>query len=101
MRSLRRIGLAAHDFAQLANARVRREALANAADAARNAALYAEQRYSAGITDFQTVLDTQRTLLSAQDNLKSTEAEQASALVRLYKALGGGWQSPAAGQGSA
>jgi multidrug efflux system outer membrane protein len=78
-------------LAQLANTRVRREALANAADAARNAALYAEQRYSAGITDFQTVLDTQRTLLSAQDNLKSTEAEQASALIRLYKALGGGW----------
>jgi NodT family efflux transporter outer membrane factor (OMF) lipoprotein len=78
-------------LAQLANARVRREALANAADAARNAAIYAEHRYSAGITDFQTVLDTQRTLLSAQDNLKSTEAEQASALIRLYKALGGGW----------
>lgn len=78
-------------LAQLANTRVRREALANAADAARNAAIFAEQRYSAGITDFQTVLDTQRTLLSAQDSLKSTEAEQASALIRLYKALGGGW----------
>ena len=78
-------------LAQLANARLRLEALANAADAARNAAIYAEHRYSAGITDFQTVLDTQRTLLSAQDNLKSTEAEQASALIRLYKALGGGW----------
>lgn len=83
-------------LAQLANARARREALANAADAARNAALYAEHRYSAGITDFQTVLDTQRTLLSAQDSLKSTEAEQASALIRLYKALGGGWGPAAA-----
>ena len=78
---------------QLANTGRRREALAQAADAARNAALYAEQRYSAGITDFQTVLDTQRTLLSAQDNLESTRAEQASALVRLYKALGGGWSA--------
>jgi outer membrane protein, multidrug efflux system len=78
-------------LAQLANAQARGEALASAADAARNAAIYAEHRYSAGITDFQTVLDTQRTLLSAQDSLKSTEAEQASALIRLYKALGGGW----------
>lgn len=78
-------------LSQLANARARRAALADAADAARNAALYAEHRYSAGITDFQTVLDTQRTLLSAEDNLKSTEAEQAAALIRLYKALGGGW----------
>lgn len=83
-------------LAQLANARARREALANAADAARNAAIFAEQRYSAGITDFQTVLDTQRTLLSAQDNLKSTEAEQAAALIRLYKALGGGWDTAGA-----
>jgi NodT family efflux transporter outer membrane factor (OMF) lipoprotein len=83
-------------LAQLANTRARREALANAADAARNAAIYAEHRYSAGITDFQTVLDTQRTLLSAEDNLKSTEAEQASALIRLYKALGGGWDAAAA-----
>lgn len=82
-------------LAQLANAALRREALANAADAARNAALFAEQRYSAGITDFQTVLDTQRTLLSAQDTLKSTEADQATALIRLYKALGGGWEAMA------
>lgn len=81
---------------QLANASARREALANAADAARNAALYAGHRYSAGITDFQTVLDTQRTLLLAEDNLKSTEADQASALIRLYKALGGGWDAASA-----
>jgi len=48
------------------------------------------QPFKASI-NFQTVLDTQRTLLSAEDNLKSTEAEQAAALIRLYKALGGGW----------
>ena len=76
---------------QLASARLRRAALLQAAEAARNAAVFAEQRYAAGITDFQTVLDTQRTLLSAQDTLQATEAEQAAALIRLYKALGGGW----------
>jgi NodT family efflux transporter outer membrane factor (OMF) lipoprotein len=78
-------------LAELANTRARHDALANAVEAARNAALYAEQRYAAGITDFQTVLDTQRVLLIAEDSLKSTEADQASALIRLYKALGGGW----------
>jgi NodT family efflux transporter outer membrane factor (OMF) lipoprotein len=82
-------------LAELANAKARRDALANAVDAARNAALYAEQRYAAGITDFQTVLDTQRVLLLAEDSLKSTEADQASALIRLYKALGGGWSDAA------
>lgn len=78
-------------LAELANARLRREALAAAAEAARNAAIFAEQRYAAGITDFQTVLDTQRTLLSAQDSLAATGAGELSALIRLYKALGGGW----------
>ena len=75
--------------ALLAGNRQRLASLRLAAGSAANAALLARQRYSSGLIDFQTVLDTQRTLLSAQDNLKSTEAEQASALIRLYKALGG------------
>jgi multidrug efflux system outer membrane protein len=40
------------------------------------------------------VLTTQRTLLSVQDSLKSSEADRATALVQLYKALGGGWPAP-------
>jgi outer membrane protein TolC len=38
-----------------------------------------------------SVLDTERTQLSAEDSLESSKAEGAQALVRLYKALGGGW----------
>ena len=45
--------------------------------------------------DFRTVLDTQRTLLSAQDSVASTQATLSADHVRLYKALGGGWRNDA------
>ena len=64
-----------------------------AAQAADNAALLANDRYSGGLIDFQTVLETQRTLLSTQDSVASTRASLSADHVRLYKALGGGWQS--------
>jgi outer membrane protein, multidrug efflux system len=63
-----------------------------AATAAGNAALLAQQRYTSGLIDFQTVLQTQRTLLTAQDSVASTRADIGTDHVRLYKALGGGWQ---------
>jgi NodT family efflux transporter outer membrane factor (OMF) lipoprotein len=66
-------------------------ALRNALDAARNASTLATQRYSTGVIDFLTVLETQRTLLNAQDSVAASEAELAADRVRLYKALGGGW----------
>lgn len=66
-----------------------------AAAAARNAALLANNRYASGLIDFQTVLDTQRTQLIAQEGVAGTEAELGADYVRLYKALGGGW-TPAA-----
>lgn len=64
-----------------------------ASEAASNAALMARQRYDSGLDDFQTVLDTQRALLSTQDNVASANADISSDHVRLYKALGGGWQA--------
>lgn len=66
--------------------------LTAAAAAAANSALMARQRYSSGLVDFQTVLDTQRSQLSAQDALSNSRADVSSDHVRLYKALGGGWQ---------
>lgn len=66
--------------------------LQNAAMAASNAALLAQQRYASGLIDFQTVLQTQRTQLTAQDSVASTQADISADHVRLYKALGGGWQ---------
>lgn len=62
-----------------------------AAEAARNAALLAQDRYTSGLIDFQAVLETQRTQLSTQDSVASTLASLGTNHVRLYKALGGGW----------
>ena len=74
-----------------ANNRERLHALGNAREASRNAASLARQQYESGLVDFQQVLDTQRTLLSIEDSLASTEAGQLFALISLYRAMGGGW----------
>ena len=47
--------------------------------------------YKQGLTQFQNVLDAQRSLLSYQDNLVRTRGYSLTSLVQLYKALGGGW----------
>lgn len=51
----------------------------------------ARQRYAAGLVSYQAVLDTERSVLALEDSRTSTEADGATALIRLYKALGGGW----------
>jgi len=79
----------------LAQNRDRAEALRRAVEAARNAALLARQRYGAGVIDFQSVLETERSVLSLEDSLASTRADGVFALIRLYKALGGGWSPQA------
>lgn len=76
--------------------RQRLASLTAAADAAGDAELLARSQYAAGLADFQRVLDTQRTLLSVQDSVATTEGDRLTALIQLYKALGGGW-TPAAG----
>jgi multidrug efflux system outer membrane protein len=65
--------------------------LQRAAESAGDAALLARQRYASGLIDFQTVLETQRTQLSTQDSVASVRADLGADHVRLYKALGGGW----------
>ena len=77
----------------------RREALTAAAAAARNAAALARHQYAAGLVDFQVVLDAQRSLLALEDQLASSQGTVISNLVRLYKALGGGWTPLANGAG--
>jgi NodT family efflux transporter outer membrane factor (OMF) lipoprotein len=64
-----------------------------AAEAAGNAALMAQQRYGSGLVDFQVVLETQRTQLNTQDGVAGARADLGADHVRLYKALGGGWNA--------
>ncbi|MCG2583974.1 efflux transporter outer membrane subunit [Massilia sp. TS11] len=82
------------DLQSLAADKARAARLTQARDAAANAALLARQRYASGLTDFQTVLETQRNLFSTQDDLAATRSALAADQVRLYKALGGGWEAP-------
>jgi outer membrane protein, multidrug efflux system len=63
-----------------------------AAEAARNAALLARTQYRAGLVDFQKVLDTDRTRLTADDTLATAQSDVLTATISLYKALGGGWR---------
>ena len=75
----------------------RLEALSTAAEAARNAAQLAQNRYAAGLVDFQTVLDTERTVLNLEDSVATTQADRTTSVVQLYQAMGGGWSGPSAG----
>lgn len=54
------------------------------------------QLYS-GTIDILTVLNTQRTLFQAKDELAQARLAHAQAVVSLFKALGGGWESPPEG----
>ncbi|RJQ48909.1 MAG: efflux transporter outer membrane subunit [Desulfobacteraceae bacterium] len=69
----------------------RSRSLFEATQAARRAVELAQQKYLAGLTDFSDVLDAERSLLSFQDELAQSEGAVTSNLVRLYKAVGGGW----------
>ncbi len=79
-------GLVAYAEEQNRNSRLK-----DAVKSAQNAEGLALNQYSSGLIDFVTVLDTQRSLLSLQDQLIQSDAAVTSNLARLYKALGGGW----------
>ncbi|MDQ6683880.1 MAG: TolC family protein [Pseudomonadota bacterium] len=64
-------------------------AAANAADASRLARL----RFDAGSSDFLAVLDAERQTLAARDQLVQAQVGQSTALVAVYRALGGGWSA--------
>lgn len=52
----------------------------------------AEKKYERGLTDYLTVLDSQRGYLNARINLIKLKTEVLNNQVSLYKALGGGWE---------
>lgn len=73
----------------------RRRALAAAATEARRAVELAQTQYREGLSDFQTVLDSERIVATIEDDLASSDAAVATGLIALYKALGGGFEPPA------
>lgn len=69
----------------------RRESLGEAVRSAEAAAELAGMKYRAGLVDFTVVLDAERSLLGFRDQLAQSGGAVVTNLVRLYKALGGGW----------
>lgn len=76
----------------------RRSSLQSATDAAKLAAELILSQYQSGLVDFQRVLDAERSLLTLQDQLATSKGQITATLIRLYKALGGGWTPTRADQ---
>jgi NodT family efflux transporter outer membrane factor (OMF) lipoprotein len=71
----------------------RHAALLTAVDSARRASELALMQYNSGLVDFQTVVSADRELINLEDSLAVSDGEMTSNLIRLYKALGGGWSA--------
>ncbi|MBR2637297.1 MAG: TolC family protein [Bacteroidaceae bacterium] len=66
-------------------------ALAEAVNYSRETLQLSLDLYKQGLTQFQNVLDSQRTLLNYQEYLVQAQGNSLITLVQLYEALGGGW----------
>jgi NodT family efflux transporter outer membrane factor (OMF) lipoprotein len=71
--------------------RERRAALARSSAAAQKSVELVLILYRTGLTDFQNVLDMERSLFEQQDRLAASDGEVIKNLIRIYTSLGGGW----------
>lgn len=71
--------------------RDRNEALKKAVEAAQVALETATDKYKNGLTDFNNVITAQKAVLSLTDQLIVSEGAMSSNIVKIFKALGGGW----------
>ena len=78
-------------FSSFTRSAQREDRLAVAARNAQEAGRLSRLRYEAGVTDFLSVLDAERELLSQRDQLIQAQVGTATALVAVYRSLGGGW----------
>jgi multidrug efflux system outer membrane protein len=88
-------------LAEVSRALVAREELEQAFDRRRQAVQAygvavqtANERFNAGKSSYYEVLEAQQLLFPAQDAMVQTRLDQLRTLAFLYKALGGGWQTP-------
>jgi outer membrane protein, multidrug efflux system len=75
-----------------AEEQTRRDHLDATVQASQDALNLANDQYRAGLADFLTVLDSERTLFANKDSLVQSQSALLVDLVALYKALGGGWE---------
>jgi NodT family efflux transporter outer membrane factor (OMF) lipoprotein len=71
----------------------RQESVRASVAANRRALELATERYTSGLENFLSVLDAQRSMYAAEDQLVQSQRNAAVILIALYKALGGGWPS--------
>jgi len=71
--------------------REQRAKLEQAAASNRRAVELAKELYTAGLSDFLSVLEAEKSLYASEDELARSQAAVSINLVALYKALGGGW----------
>jgi outer membrane protein, multidrug efflux system len=76
-------------FVSYREQQTRLKSLLEQAEASRRAADLAAMQYREGVTDFLTLLDAQRTQLSAESAVAETEGDVNVSVVAIYKALGG------------
>lgn len=62
-------------------------------DAALNAAKLSKDRYNGGVTSYLELLDSERVLFSTELSLSQSKQELLNGYVKLFKALGGGWEN--------
>jgi NodT family efflux transporter outer membrane factor (OMF) lipoprotein len=80
---------------RFAQEQVRLGSLQRAATQARRAVDLAQSQYRAGLSDFQAVIDSERTVAAIEDDLVGSEAAVAGSAVSIFKALGGGFAATA------
>ena len=78
-----------------AKEQVRRRSLEEAVNHSQESLRLANQLYANGLTNFINVLDAERSLYQAQDQLVQSERAVSVNLISLYKTLGGGWNMAA------
>ena len=76
---------------QVKNYSVAEDHLTREVDAAREAFQISQLQYRQGATELLTVLQSQQTLFSAEDQLAQITLARVQGIVHLYEALGGGW----------
>jgi outer membrane protein TolC len=82
------------DDAAVSFARTREQIvlLTESVKAAQRSLDIATLQYREGLTDFQRVLDSQRTFFNQQDLLVATRGGLMQSVVAIYKSMGGGWE---------
>jgi len=78
-------------FTSLVQLEAHREELLTEVAALRRARDASQEAYQGGVIALTDVLDADRQLLTAQDELAQTRADSARAAVGTFRALGGGW----------